>query len=145
MKVKPSKCEFHQSETEYLGFIIEQEGVKTDPVKRQGIWDCTTPKKINGIECFLGFSNFYRQFIEGLNRRAKPLYVKKKGMHWPMGMGRQRTASIGRIKDKTHHSTSTGLLRPPHTDQNGTDASKYVCSGILSQHCQDGKRSPVAD
>jgi len=37
MKVKPSKCEFHQSETEYLGFIIGQEGVKTDPVKTQAI------------------------------------------------------------------------------------------------------------
>ena len=39
MKVKPSKCEFHQNETEYLGFIIGQEGVKTDPVKTQAIWD----------------------------------------------------------------------------------------------------------
>jgi len=37
MKVKPSKCEFHQSETEYLGFIIVQEGVKTDPIKTQAI------------------------------------------------------------------------------------------------------------
>jgi len=39
MKVKPSTCEFHQNETEYLGFIIGQEGVKTDPVKTQAIWD----------------------------------------------------------------------------------------------------------
>jgi len=39
MKVKPSKCEFHRSEREYLGFIIGQEGVKTDPVKTQAIWD----------------------------------------------------------------------------------------------------------
>jgi len=37
MKVKPSKCESHQSETEYLGFIIGHEGVKTDPVKTQAI------------------------------------------------------------------------------------------------------------
>ena len=58
MKVKPSKCEFHQGETEYLGFIIGQEGVKTDPVKTQAIWDCTTPKKIREIQCFLGFCNF---------------------------------------------------------------------------------------
>jgi len=49
MKVKPSKCEFHQSETEYLGFIIGQEWVKTDPVKTQAIWDWTTPKKIKEI------------------------------------------------------------------------------------------------
>jgi len=59
MKVKPSKCEFHQSETEYLGVIIGQEGVKTDPVKRQAIWDLTTPKKIKEIQCFLGFCKFY--------------------------------------------------------------------------------------
>jgi len=70
MKVKPSKCEFHQSETEYLGFIIGQEGVKTDPVKTQAIWDWTTPKKIKEIQCFLGFCNFYRQFIEGFSRTA---------------------------------------------------------------------------
>jgi len=52
MKVKPSKCEFHQSETEYLGFIIGQEGVKTDPVRTQAIWDWTKPKKIKEIQCF---------------------------------------------------------------------------------------------
>jgi len=59
MKVQPSKCEFHQSGTEYPGFIIGQEGVKTDPVKTQALWDWTTPKKIKEIQCFLGFCNFY--------------------------------------------------------------------------------------
>jgi len=73
MQVKPSKCEFHQSETEYLGFIIVQEGVKTDPVKTQAIWDWTTPNKIKEIPCFLGFCNFYRRFIEGFSRPARPL------------------------------------------------------------------------
>jgi len=42
----------------------------------------------------------------------------KKGMHWEMGMGRERTTSFRRIKDETHHGTSTGLLRPRRTDQN---------------------------
>jgi len=42
----------------------------------------------------------------------------EKEMHWQIGMGRQRTASVRRIKDEPHHSTSTGLLRPSRTDQN---------------------------
>ena len=42
----------------------------------------------------------------------------KEGMHWKLGMGRQRTARFRRIKDKTHHGTSTGILRPPRRDQN---------------------------
>ena len=39
MKIKPSKCEFHKKETEYLGYIISEEGIKADPVKTQAIWD----------------------------------------------------------------------------------------------------------
>jgi len=78
MKVKPSKCEFHQNQTEYLGFIIGQEGVKTDPVKTQAIWDWTTPKTIKEIQCFLGFCNLYRRFIEGFSRPARPLYARTK-------------------------------------------------------------------
>jgi len=73
MKVKPSKCEFHENEREYLGFIIGQEGVKTDPVKTQAIWDWITPKKIKEIQGFLGFCNFYRRFIEEFSRTARPL------------------------------------------------------------------------
>jgi len=37
MKVKPSKCEFHQNETEYLEFIIGPEGDQTDKIKTQAI------------------------------------------------------------------------------------------------------------
>jgi len=42
----------------------------------------------------------------------------KKAMHWQLGMGRQRTASLRGIKDQTHHGTSTSRLQPPRTDQN---------------------------
>ena len=49
MKVKPSKCEFHKAETEYLGFIINGEGIKTDPVKTYAIWDWKTPKNKSDI------------------------------------------------------------------------------------------------
>jgi len=42
----------------------------------------------------------------------------KEEVPWQLAVGRQRTTSIQRIKDKTHHSTSTSLLQPPRTDQN---------------------------
>jgi len=38
-KLKPSKCEFLLRETEYLGFIINNEGVQVDPIKMAAIWD----------------------------------------------------------------------------------------------------------
>ena len=57
MKVKPSKCEFHKKETEYLGFIISEIGIKADPVKIQAIWDWMTTKTIKEKQCFLQFGN----------------------------------------------------------------------------------------
>jgi len=101
MKVKPSKCQFHQSETEYLVFIIGQEGVKTDPVKTPAIWDLTTPKKIKEIQCFLGFCNFYRRFIEGFSRTAKPLYARTKREcigNWEWGEKEQQAFNELRTK-----------------------------------------------
>ena len=72
--IKSSKCELHKKETEYLGYIISEEGIKADPVKTPGIWDWTAPRTKKKIQCFLGFSNFYPRFIEGFSRAAKPLY-----------------------------------------------------------------------
>jgi len=145
MKVKPSKCEFHQNETEYLGFVVGQEGVKTDTVKTQAIRDWTTPKKIKEIHCFLGFCNFYRQFIEGFSRTARPLYARTQKEcigNWEWGDKEQQAFEELRTK------LTTGPVLV-YFDQLAltkieTDASKDVCSCILSQQCQDGKLRPVA-
>jgi len=144
MKIKPSKCEFHQNETEYLGFIIGQEGVKTDSVKTQAIWDWTTPKKIKEIRCVLGFCNFYRRCIEGFSRTAKPLYAKTKqecNSNWEWGDKEQQ--SFDELRTKLTTAPVLVYFDPLAPTKIDTDASKYVCSGILSQQCQDGKWRPV--
>lgn len=60
------KCEFECTETKYLGFIVRAgEGVKMDAEKVQAILDWETPTTVRGVRGFLGFANFYRQFIGG--------------------------------------------------------------------------------
>jgi len=145
MKVKPSECEFHQNETEYLGFIIGQEGVKTDPVKTQAIWDWTTPKKIKEIQCFLGFCNFYRPFIQGFSRTAKPVYARTKKEsigNWEWGDKEQQ--AFDELRTKLTTAPVLVYFDPFAPTKIETDSSKYVGSGILSQQCQDGKWRPVA-
>jgi len=73
MKIKPGKCEFHAAETEYLGFIIGREEIKVDPIKTTAIWEWAKPTKVKEIQRFTGFCNFYRRFIEGFSRKARPL------------------------------------------------------------------------
>jgi len=144
MKVKPSKCEFHQSEREYLGFIIGQEGGKTDPVGTQVIWDWTTPKKIKEIQCILGFCNFYRRFIAGFSRTAKPLYAKTKQEwigHWEWGDKEQQ--AFDELRTKLTTAPVLVYCDPLAPTKIETDALKYVRSGIPAQKCQDGKWRPV--
>ena len=86
--MKASKCEFHNEETKYLGLIVNRDGVKTNPIKTLAIWEWTTPKSEKEIQCFIGFCNFYRRFIDGFSRTAKPLYERTEKKHdnkWEWG------------------------------------------------------------
>ena len=145
MKIKPSKCEFHKKETEYLGYIMSEEGIKADPLKTQAIWDWTAPKTKKEIQCFLGFCNFYRRFIEGFSRTAKPLYDCTQKMYdgkWEWGEKEQQ--AFDELRRKLTTTPVMVHFDPKAPIKLETDASKYVCSGILSQQCAEGKWRPVA-
>jgi hypothetical protein len=49
---------------EYLGLIIQEGKLSIDPVKLSGIRDWPTPNTVKQVRGFLGFANFYRQFIK---------------------------------------------------------------------------------
>ena len=83
MRLKPSKCEFQHRETEYLGFIISQDGIKVDPVKTKAIRTWARPTRKKEIQSFLGFCNFYRRFIEGFSKISKSLnQLTEKDKKW---------------------------------------------------------------
>jgi hypothetical protein len=61
--LKPTKCEFEQEKVEWLGMVIEEGKISIDPGKLKGIREWPTPTTVKHIRGFLGFGNFYRQFI----------------------------------------------------------------------------------
>jgi len=143
MKLKPSKCEFHPQETEYLGFSINNEGVKVDPIKTAAIWDLKAPTNKKGIQEFLGFCKFYRRFINGFSRTAKPLYDRtKKDVPWEWGNKEQ--AAFDELRRKLCSTPVLTYFKAGRPLLIETDASQYVCSGILSQQDEDGKWRPIA-
>jgi hypothetical protein len=73
LQAEIEKCEFHTTETRYLGLIIGTEGVKMDPKKIETIKNWPQPKTLKDIQAFLGFANFYRRFILGFSVIVKPL------------------------------------------------------------------------
>ena len=123
MTIKPTKCEFHTQETEYLGFFINPEGVKVDPIKTSAIWEWKPPTSIKGIQEFMEFCNFYRRFIEGFSRTAKPLYDRtKKGIKWEWG--NQEEVAFDELRKKLCMTPVLTYFKPGRPLMIGTDASK---------------------
>ena len=73
LKLKPSKCEFFQSQISCLGHIVSKEGIKTDPKKISAICDWPQPQTVTEVCSFPGFTNYYRTFIHRYAQIAKPL------------------------------------------------------------------------
>ena len=73
LKLKASKCEFMMSQVTYLGHIVSQEGIQTDPEKTSAIRDWPVPQNIKDVRSFLGFTGYYRRFIQNFARIARPL------------------------------------------------------------------------
>ena len=73
LKLKPSKCEFFKDRISYLGHIVSKDGVETDPKKIQVIVDWPVPKTVYDVRSFLGFSNYYRNFMYQILPNSKTL------------------------------------------------------------------------
>ena len=66
---------FEALEVEFVGLVISEGQVAMDPVKVAGVKDWPVPEQLVVIQSFLGFINFYRQFIEGFTHIAHPLHA----------------------------------------------------------------------
>ena len=63
LRLKPTKCHFGLSEVKLLGYILNGEGIQTDPEKVAAINNLATPTSVSEVRSFPGMSGYYRQCI----------------------------------------------------------------------------------
>ncbi|GKE32547.1 putative reverse transcriptase domain-containing protein, partial [Tanacetum coccineum] len=68
-----SMCEFWIPEVQFLGHVIDSQGIHVDPAKIESIKDWESPKSPTEIRQFLGLAGYYRRFTEGFSKIAKPI------------------------------------------------------------------------
>ena len=139
--LKPKKCHFHKEEVEYLGVIVGKGQVKMDPVKVQGITDWPTPTNLHELRSFLGFGNYYKDFIQSYSHITRPLH-KLTRKNQPYQWGEVQEAAFTHLKKLF---TSYPVLRNPDPDKHyivDTDASKFAIGATISQDYSDG-RHPI--
>jgi hypothetical protein len=70
---KLRKCEFWISEVLFFRHIINQDGLAMDLKIVAGILDWKAPRDVRGIKSFIGMAGYYRCFIEGFSKIARPM------------------------------------------------------------------------
>jgi len=89
--LRHDKCEFAKTKIEYLGLIISHGQAEMDPVKIAGVVEWPTPDNKKEVQSFLGFTNFYRRFIQGFLDLARPMFdLTRKDSAWRWGKWRGR-------------------------------------------------------
>ncbi|GJX33246.1 putative reverse transcriptase domain-containing protein [Tanacetum coccineum] len=67
------KEELYAKFSKFLGHVIDSKGIQVDPAKIESIKDWASPKSPTKIRQFLGLVGYYRRFIEGFSKIARPM------------------------------------------------------------------------
>ncbi len=74
LKLKPNKCSLLKPEVTFLGYRVSKDGILPDPNNIAKILQWKEPVNVTEVKQFLGTCTYYRRFIHGFSRIAKPLF-----------------------------------------------------------------------
>ena len=143
LRVKPSKCRFLQKEVKFLGHVVSENGISTDPGKTEAIQKWPVPRSRRELQQFLGLANYYRRFIKSFALIAKPLqYLTEKNAPF------EWTAACQKSFDDLRKCLASApiLAYPDHSKPFllDTDASDVGIGAVLSQIQDNGSEGVIA-
>ena len=83
LRVKASKCKFADPKVLFLGHVVSDQGVHTNPRKIQDVSALQEPKTIEQVRSSLGLAEYYHRFIPNFAAVSQPLVdLTKKGLNF---------------------------------------------------------------
>ena len=143
MRLKKEKCEFKKTQVEYLGHVVDAQGLRPAEKKLSAIKDAPEPANVSELKAFLGLLNYYNRFLPQLSTTLQPLHVLlEKNTHWKWQKEQKR--AFQEAKQKLLESgvlTHYDLQKPVRLT---CDASPYGVGACLSHVMADGSVQPIA-
>ncbi|CAF4911589.1 unnamed protein product [Pieris macdunnoughi] len=79
LTINIDKCQFARSSMRFLGYIVDKDGLRTDPEKVSAILNFERPKTFKELKRFIGIASWYRRFVRNVSVVAAPLHSLTKG------------------------------------------------------------------
>ena len=140
LKLSPKKCFLFQREVRYLGRILSEHGIATDPEKTEVVRSWPIPTSVKELRSFVGLCSYYRRFIAGFADVTQPLYQCLKG---PFSWTRECDHAFQKLKQLLTEAPILGYPTAEDPFVIDTDASLSEVGAVLSQ-VQDGKETVIS-
>ena len=132
LKLKPSKCNFFQKEVHFIGHVVSEEGIHTDPGKIAVVQDWPVPTTQKQVRSFLGLCSYYRRFIKGFADIARPLHkLTEKTSRYEWNDLCQQSFDV--LKKALTSAPILSYPKPQGQFILDTDASHEAVGAVLSQ------------
>lgn len=142
LKLKPNKCKLFQKQVLYLGHIVSDAGISTDPdkIKAKALW--TSPTNLTELRSSIGLISYYRRFVPKFATIASPLH-KFTNENQPFIWNEECEHTFQLLKSKL---MSPPILSYPTSHDPfilDTDASDVGIGAVLSQN-QNGSEKVIS-
>ncbi|KAL8625371.1 hypothetical protein ACOMHN_044514 [Nucella lapillus] len=137
------KCEFAKTQLDYLGQVIDPNGVRKDPAKAKAIVEMRQPENVGDVRRFLGMVNQLMKFVPNLADKSKPLRdLLIKDVAWTWGPDQQQ--AFDTLKKDLTSSETLALYHPERNTVVSADSSSFGLGAVLLQRQNDGHMKHVA-
>ena len=143
LKLQPKKCDFLKHKVTYLGHVVSDVGVSTDPSKVEKVASWPVPTTTKEVQQFLGLAGYYRRFIQDFAEKARPLHrLTERNAIFKWSIESQNAFETL----KTHQCSAPVLAYPDFNKPFllDTDASDTGIGAVLSQPDEHGRECVIA-
>lgn len=142
LQFRLDKCRFAQTEIDYLGYRVNENGVRPSDANVKSVLDYPVPRNTQEVHRFVCLASYFRRFIPSFSTIAKPLYdLTKKDAKFKFGA--EENYAFETLKSLLSSKPVLAIYSPTSDTELHCDASASGYGAILIQKQNDGTLKPV--
>ena len=142
LTLNEEKCEFSKPSVEFLGTLIDSEGVHVSPKKVEAILKMKMPQDQTELRRFLGMVNQLSKFRPQIAELSKPLRdLLSSKSHWLWSDAQQQAFTA--LKESLTSTPTLAHYDASRQTKLSSDASSHGLGAVLMQRQDDGEWRPV--
>lgn len=139
LTINKEKCQLGRKELKYLGYVVDNLGLRVDPDKVSAILAIPAPSNIKEVRRIVGMASWYRRFIPNFSTLVAPIVnLLRKGRTFKWSSECEKA-----FLDLKHKLVTAPVLRCPDFNvpfRIHCDASDFGLGGVLSQETEEGEQ-----